>query len=248
MRERTMNEQNHVFAELAKPFKPSDLQWRVEAVSEDRKRALVRAHLDSRAIMDRLDSLVGPGGWQDAYDLDNERAQAKCRLTILGVAKEDVGEARPATPDSDRPASIKAAVADALKRAAVKFGIGRYLTRLEPTWVDYDPERRRPLELPALPEWAVPEDAPDAAFPPEEELPRMRPTPRPIRPASSGDSVLSDLLRELRELPGGESAIRRVVGRGDWSSRPIEEKRRMYGELRRAYRELSQEAEGSSPA
>jgi hypothetical protein len=243
MKERTMIEQNHAFAELAKPFDLNELNWRVSAVSRDRKRALVQPHLDARAIMDRLDTVVGPGGWQDSYDVDNERAQAKCRLTILGIAKEDVGEAAPAQGSAGQ-ASIKSAVADALKRAAVKFGIGRYLTRVEATWVDYDDESRRPLELPALPEWALPEN-PKPAVPlaaTDTPAPAVRPTPRTPQSPSAGDSVLADLLRELRELPGGENAIRRVVGRGDWSGRPLDEKRRLYGELRRAYRELSAQA------
>jgi hypothetical protein len=38
---------------------------------------------------------------------------------------------------------LKAAFSDALKRAAVKYGVGRYLYRLPSQWVDYDPQRRQ---------------------------------------------------------------------------------------------------------
>jgi hypothetical protein len=39
---------------------------------------------------------------------------------------------------------------DALKRAAVKFGIGRYLYRQKSQWVDYDPQKRQFLRQPQL--------------------------------------------------------------------------------------------------
>jgi len=45
---------------------------------------------------------------------------------------------------------VKAAFSDALKRAAVKFGIGRYLYRLPTTWCDYDPQKRQFRQLPQL--------------------------------------------------------------------------------------------------
>jgi hypothetical protein len=38
-----------------------------------------------------------------------------------------------------------------LKRAAVKFGVGRYLYRLPQTWVDYDPQKKQLKSHPELP-------------------------------------------------------------------------------------------------
>ncbi len=116
---------------LAEPFPEQEIQWRVEAVSKDKKRALVVPYVDARAVLDRLDEVVGPEGWFDAYEplvLEKGAYQVKCRLTVLGVTKEDVGEGE----------SLKAAFSDALKRAAVKFGVGRHLYRMEKTWVPYD--------------------------------------------------------------------------------------------------------------
>lgn len=121
-----------IFAQLTAPFAPEEVGWKVQATNRDRTRGLVVAYVDARTILDRLDEVVGPEGWQDAYevlaDRETERGrlvEVKCRLTVLGVTKEDVGEGD----------SLKAAFSDALKRAAVKFGIGRYLYRLEKTWV-----------------------------------------------------------------------------------------------------------------
>ncbi|MGH7226293.1 MAG: Rad52/Rad22 family DNA repair protein, partial [Gemmataceae bacterium] len=51
----------------------------------------------------------------------------------------------------------------ALKRAAVKFGIGRYLYRLPSQWVDYDPQKRQFARTPTLPPSALPKPKKAAA-------------------------------------------------------------------------------------
>src|SRR5262249_14174357 len=60
----------------------------------------------------------------------------------------DVGGQSEQPDGGDR---LKAAFSDALKRAAVKFGIGRYLYRLPSQWVDYDDKKRRFVRQPQLP-------------------------------------------------------------------------------------------------
>jgi len=121
---------------LSRPFDPREVEVKVQAVNKDRTRAQVVAYVDARTVLDRLDEVVGPTGWSDTYevltngtDADGRRlVEVKCSLTVLGVSKEDVGEGD----------SLKAAFSDALKRAAVKFGIGRYLYRLPKVWADLD--------------------------------------------------------------------------------------------------------------
>jgi hypothetical protein len=255
-KEVTMSEHQRIFTELAKPFPASEIQWKVQSVSRDRKRALVLAYLDARAIMDRLDAVVGPAGWTDSYEVypvaetgNQQLARAKGSLTILGVTKEDVGESSMTT---DQASSVKAAVSDALKRAAVKFGVGRYLYRLDATWVDYDDTKKAPLETPKLPAWALPGAEEPAMNPLPNTLPNRLPS-LPSRaaasaqdaragiskmPAPEGDTILADMIRNVRELPGGEATLRRLVS-GDWSRRSVEEKRRLYADLRRVHRELS---------
>jgi hypothetical protein len=106
--------------------------------------------------MDRLDAVVGVHNWQDRYQLLPDNAvQCRLRVRIHGewVAKADVGSPSDQPDGGDR---LKAAFSDALKRAAVKFGIGRYLYGLPPTWTDYDPTKRQFTSVPRLPEWALP--------------------------------------------------------------------------------------------
>ena len=105
----------------------------------------------SRVIQDRLDDVLGVMGWQDSYECLPD-GSVVCRLRIrLGtewITKEDVGGQSEQPDEGDRR---KAAFSDALKRAAVKFGIGRYLYRLKPQWVDYDPQKRQLIGTPRLP-------------------------------------------------------------------------------------------------
>jgi hypothetical protein len=49
------------------------------------------AYADTRVYQTRLDRLAGPEGWSVEYQPIGERA-VLCRLTILGVVREDVGE------------------------------------------------------------------------------------------------------------------------------------------------------------
>jgi len=123
------------YAKLAQPFDLSEVQLKVQATNKDRTRGMVVAYIDARAVIDRLDDVVGPDGWHDSYEVLTNTTQdgvrvveVLCRLTIGEATKEDVGEGD----------SMKAAFSDALKRAAVKFGIGRYLYRLPKVWAELD--------------------------------------------------------------------------------------------------------------
>jgi len=130
-----MNMSKEIFEALTQPFDPKEVEVKVQAVSKDRSRAQVVAYVDARAVLDRLDEVVGPAGWSDSYEVlsntsgeEGRIVEVKCSLTVLGTTKEDVGEGN----------SLKAAFSDALKRAAVKFGISRYLYRLPKVWADLD--------------------------------------------------------------------------------------------------------------
>jgi hypothetical protein len=147
-----------IVRELAAPFPADEVQFKPQVVKGNR--ALAIAYIDARAVMDRLDTVVGVHNWQDRYQLLPDNAvQCRLRVRIHGewVAKADVGSPSDQPDGGDR---LKAAFSDALKRAAVKFGIGRYLYGLPPTWTDYDPTKRQFTSVPRLPEWAMPRLAP----------------------------------------------------------------------------------------
>ncbi len=144
---------------LAGPFEASEVRFKPAVVSGNRAMAL--AYVDARVIQDRLDGVLGVEGWQDDYEILQD-GSVVCRLRLrLGgewVTKVDVGSPSEQPDGGDR---LKAAFSDALKRAAVKFGIGRYLYRLPAQWVDYDPQRRQFVKVPTLPASALPKPAPE---------------------------------------------------------------------------------------
>src|SRR3954452_14605460 len=134
---------------LAEPFEVTEVKFKPAVVSGNRAMAL--AYVDARAIQDRLDDVLGVDGWQDDYQI-LEDGSVVCRLRLrLGeewITKVDVGSPSEQPDEHDR---VKAAFSDALKRAAVKFGVGRYLYRRPATWCDYDPQKRQLRQLPSLP-------------------------------------------------------------------------------------------------
>jgi hypothetical protein len=139
---------------LAAPFDPREVKFKPAVVNNNR--ALALAYVDARAIQDRLDDVLGVAGWQDEYECLPD-GSVVCRLRLrLGdewITKMDVGGQSEQPDEGDRR---KAAFSDALKRAAVKFGIGRYLYRLPSQWVDYDARKRQFARTPTLPPSALP--------------------------------------------------------------------------------------------
>ncbi len=132
---------DQVMEALASPFESNEIRHKPGVVSGNR--ALAIPYVDARAIQDRLDLVLGLANWQDEYECLAD-GSVICRLRIrLGdewIIKVDVGGPSDQPDEGDRR---KAAFSDALKRAAVKFGIGRYLYRQTPQWLDFDPVRKQ---------------------------------------------------------------------------------------------------------
>ena len=139
---------------LATPFAADEVKFKPQVIRGNR--ALALAYVDARAIQDRLDEVLGVEGWQDEYTPLPD-GSVVCRLQIrLGqewITKMDVGSPSEQPGGGDR---LKAAFSDALKRAAVKFGVGRYLYRLPQIWCDYDQQKKQFLRKPSIPDFALP--------------------------------------------------------------------------------------------
>jgi hypothetical protein len=173
---------------LAAPFDSSEVKFKPAVVSGNR--ALALAYVDARVIQDRLDDVLGVEGWQDEYEILPD-GSVVCKLRLrLGdewITKMDVGGPSEQPDEGDRR---KAAFSDALKRAAVKFGVGRYLYRLPSQWVDYDPHKRTFVRPPTLPRSAVPA---------KKEAPAPKPTALHTLPAD-GDELQKRLHEYDRRL------------------------------------------------
>lgn len=175
-----------IFQALAAPFDPAEVKTR----AGERGRKL--SYITARTAMNRLDEVLGSENWWDAYipsPVANQQG-VLCRLTIRlpdgqTVTKEGIGGVTTMHDPSD---TDKTGESDALKRSAVKFGVGRYL--YQDGVPSFDAELApRPLQVvqaepPAEPpQQAEPADLvqlPQAGRPPE-------PPAKPPRPGSYQD-------------------------------------------------------------
>jgi hypothetical protein len=117
-----MTQHPDLFAALAAPFEPDEVKHRSHGGRQ-------LDYVTARTVMNRLDDVLGPENWWD--DFVPLEHSVICRLTIrlsdgMVLTKADAGGyAGMADPGDDD----KSGFADAFKRAAVKFGVGRYLYR-----------------------------------------------------------------------------------------------------------------------
>jgi hypothetical protein len=155
-----MPDDGELMEALAAPFAESEVKIKPQIVKGNR--ALVIHYIDARVIQDRLDHALGVNNWQDDYEcLDGGSVLCRLKIRVGGewLVKVDVGSPSEQPDEGDR---VKAAFSDALKRAAVKFGVGRYIYRLPQVWCEYDPAKKQVVKVPRLPPWALPKPAANA--------------------------------------------------------------------------------------
>jgi hypothetical protein len=166
---------------LAAPFAASEIRRKPQTVSANR--TLASCYIDARAVIDRLDEVLGIDGWTDAYEVLPDGSVVctlKAKIGDAWISKVGVGGQSEQPDEGDRR---KAAFSDALKRAAVKLGIGRYLYRLPRQWADYDSQKRQFVRVPTLPPSALPEAKPKpTAEPSRNGTPKPTAAPKPATP------------------------------------------------------------------
>lgn len=192
---------------LAAPFEMQAIKFKPGVVAGNR--ALALPYVDARAIQDRLDEVLGTDGWEDEYECLSDGAVV-CRLKLkigdVWITKMDVGGPSAQPDEGDRR---KAAFSDALKRAAVKFGVGRYLYRLPQQWVDYDAKTKRMVGVPKIPVPPTPKQprpkaAPAANLPSDGVELKKRLTDYDTRLAKQGLCKPGELVAHV--LAAGEKA------------------------------------------
>lgn len=139
---------------LKEPFPKEELNWRVGATTPDKKKGLALAYIDARAVMDRLDEVCGPENWQRKYQQFGKDYVCEIGINIEGVGwvwKSD------GASETDFEAT-KGGLSDAFKRAAVSWGIGRYLYKLGAIWVPIKQQGNSYAidTPPQIPSWALP--------------------------------------------------------------------------------------------
>jgi len=131
---------------LRRPPSPAVVRFKVQTPADDAGQLV--AYVDARFVYDRLDLVCGERWWPRFGPLPRALVPrvhgaegppplyVRCRLTLFRVTREDVGEGN----------DPKAAVSDAVKRAAVHFGVGRVVYAMRAPWLragDGDGELRR---------------------------------------------------------------------------------------------------------
>lgn len=133
--------ENEVLAELAKPFEDHEIEWKIQNVIQNnfgktQYQGLGLGYIDARAIQRRLNDVCGLG-WSTTYNhyMLGQYAVVECTIGIYvnghwiyrtdGVELEQ-GGIEP----------VKSAFSNALKRAAVHFGIGHFLYSIGTVYID----------------------------------------------------------------------------------------------------------------
>lgn len=117
------------FRALQAFFGADEIEWRIQAAGEKNGRvwAICVPYVTNRAIQQRLDNVVGPENWQNEFRPGPDGGVA-CGLSVrVGegwVTKWDGAE----NTDVE---GVKGGLSGAMKRAAVQWGIGRYLYTLD---------------------------------------------------------------------------------------------------------------------
>lgn len=158
-----------VMQRLQAPFPSKDIEWRVSrsGQSNGKKYAFVLAYVTNRAIQNRLDEVFGPAGWQNDFSdfMQGVLCTISCYVDGEWIKKSDGAE-------QTQFESLKGGLSSAMKRAAVQWGIGRYLYRLEENYVQVFDNKRDGSNYindkktnvkgywvpPKLPDWALPAD------------------------------------------------------------------------------------------
>lgn len=101
-------------------------QWRVQSFSKNKPQCSCVAYIDARDVMNLLDLVCSPANWQDDYRVINGQLFAGIGIRVGGewVWKWDTGT-------ESQTEKEKGIVSDSFKRAAVKWGIGRFLYDLD---------------------------------------------------------------------------------------------------------------------
>jgi hypothetical protein len=127
---------------LDEPFASNDIEWRIQQAGKNNSGiwAKVLAYVTNRAIMKRLDEVCGKSGWRNEYrDIPNGGG-VECGISIKvdgeWITKWDAAE-------NTQVEAVKGGRSGAMKRAAVQWGIGRYLYDLTEGFATVSAERQK---------------------------------------------------------------------------------------------------------
>lgn len=210
---------------LAEPFDPAAVSWRIGPTNREKTKGMALAYIDARDVMRRLDDVCGPENWQDDYPWSDGK-RVVCRIGIK-IGDEWVWKTDGAG-DTDTEGE-KGALSDAFKRAAVKWGLGRYLYDVTSPWVQIEERGKSYIIAPGefarlrtiLPRPGKPATAPADARndDPFTEPTETRPAPTPFRSREPGinPAALPPSAEEPPNVTAARQRIRILIDKLDHS-------------------------------
>ena len=113
---------NEKLKKLSEEFPRDKVTFRPGNLTKDKSKALPLAYIDARDAMNRLDDVLGAGGWKDKYEFHGARI-----ICFLSIKVNDEWVTKCDGAGESKIESEKGGLSDAFKRTAVKWGVGRYL-------------------------------------------------------------------------------------------------------------------------
>ncbi len=156
------------FEALQAVFSGEEIEWRLQQAGEKNGRiwAMCVPYVTNRAIQQRLDEVLGPENWKNEF-CEGPGGGVLCGLSVKvdgeWVTKWDGAE----NTDIE---GVKGGLSGAMKRAAVQWGIGRYLYGLDESFANVHEggklrgktkdNKSFQWDPPQLPSWALPKPRP----------------------------------------------------------------------------------------
>ena len=144
-----------LLAQLKNPFPVDQIKWRLGATNQEKTKGIALAYIDSRDVQKRLDDVLGISNWRDYLDrVDGGFVSGiEIRIGDEWIRRSDAA-------GDTRVEPIKGGASDSFKRAAAKWGVGRYLYYMPNIWVEIKPVGKSYAikEKPSIPKWAYPQE------------------------------------------------------------------------------------------
>jgi hypothetical protein len=131
------NNQNDMRERLAAPFDDNDIEWRLQWSDKNKENGIAVPYVTNRAIQTRLDRVFGVDGWKNEFipwHSDGKKSSQLCGISVWLYERREWVTKYDGADDSDIE-PIKGGLSDAMKRAAVQWGIGRYLYSMPTVYV-----------------------------------------------------------------------------------------------------------------
>lgn len=132
-----MDKQNDIQARLAAPFSNDDIDWRLQWHNKAQENGIAVPYVTNRAIQSRLDRVFGVGGWKNEFlpwHSDGKKSSQLCGISVFIPERGEWVTKYDGADDSDIE-PIKGGLSESMKRAAVQWGIGRYLYDMPTVYV-----------------------------------------------------------------------------------------------------------------